>query len=145
MVRQTLQRSWRSDDDEEAGWTESIRSASGGKELPATKCAPARWDGAPILMAAPVTTTTTLAVTANGLSVSSVDASAVVTLTATVKSGSGTVTLGQVNFCDATAKLCSDIHLLGTAPLTTTGTAALKFVPRAGSPQLQSRVCEYRK
>jgi hypothetical protein len=89
--------------------------------------------GMPILMAAPVTTTTTLAVTANGLSVSSVDASAVVTLTATVKSGSGTVTLGQVNFCDATAKLCSDIHLLGTAPLTTAGTAALKFVPRAGS------------
>jgi hypothetical protein len=89
--------------------------------------------GMPVLMAAPAATTTTLAVTANGLSVSSVDAGAVVILTATVKTGSNVVTLGQVNFCDATAPLCSDIHLLGTAPLTTAGTAALKFIPRAGN------------
>ena len=89
--------------------------------------------GIPALMAAPVATTTMLAVTANGLSVSSVDAGAVVTLTATVESGGKPVVLGQVNFCDATAPLCSDIHLLGTIPLTTAGTAALKFVPRAGS------------
>ena len=89
--------------------------------------------GTPFLMAAPATTTTTLAVTAAGLNVSSVDAGTVVTLTATVETGGKAVAQGQVNFCDATAKLCSDIHLLGTAPLTTTGTAALKFVPRAGS------------
>jgi hypothetical protein len=89
--------------------------------------------GMPVLMAAPAATTTTLAVTANGLSVASVDAGAAVTLTATVESGGRALPLGQVNFCDATAKLCSDIHLLGTVPLTTAGTAALKFVPRAGS------------
>src|ERR1700678_727309 len=88
----------------------------------------------PQARAAAATTATTLAVTANGLSVSSVDAGAVVTLTATVRTGSSTaVTLGQVNFCDATAPLCSDIHLLGTVPLTTAGTAALKFVPRVGN------------
>ena len=87
----------------------------------------------PALIAAPVATTTTLAVTANGLGVSSVDAGAVVTLTATVETGGKAVALGQVNFCDATAPMCSDIHLLGTVPLTTAGTAALKFVPRAGS------------
>ena len=89
--------------------------------------------GMPALMAAPVATTTTLAVTANGLSVSSVDAGAVVTLTATVESAGKPLALGQVNFCDATAPLCSDIHRLGTVPLTAAGTAALKFVPRAGS------------
>jgi len=83
--------------------------------------------------AAAATTTTTLAVTANGLSVSSVDAGAAVTLTATAEAGGKPVALGQVNFCDATAALCSDIHLLGTVPLTSAGTAALKFVPRAGS------------
>jgi len=88
----------------------------------------------PVLMAATASTTTTLAITsAAGLSVSSVDAGAVVTLTATVETGGKPVALGQVNFCDATAKLCSDIHLLGTAFLTTTGKAALKFVPRAGT------------
>jgi hypothetical protein len=89
--------------------------------------------GMPVLMAAPAATTTTLAVTANGLGVSSMDAGAVVTLTATVKTGSTAVAVGHVNFCDATAPMCSDIHLLGTVPLTTAGTAALKFVPRAGS------------
>jgi len=87
----------------------------------------------PVLWAAQAATTTTLAVTANGLSVSSVDAGAVVTLTATVETSGKAVALGQVNFCDATAPMCSDIHLLGTVPLTAAGTAALKFVPRAGS------------
>jgi len=89
--------------------------------------------GAPVLLAAPGTTSTTLTVTAAGLSVSSVDAGTVVTLTATVETGGKAVALGQVNFCDATAKLCSDINLLGRVPLTTTGTAVLSFVPRAGS------------
>jgi hypothetical protein len=89
--------------------------------------------GVPTLMAASVATTTTLAITANGLSVSSVDAGAVVTLTATVESGGKAVTLGQVNFCDATAPICSDIHLLGTAGLSSAGKAVVKFVPRAGS------------
>ncbi len=82
----------------------------------------------------PAPTTTTLAITsAAGLSISSTDAGAIVTLTATVETAGKPLALGQVNFCDATAKLCSDIHLLGTAQLAATGKAALKFVPRAGS------------
>jgi hypothetical protein len=91
------------------------------------------WLWVPVLMAAPVATTTTLAVTANGVNVSAVDAGVVVTLTATVETGGKPVTLGQVNFCDATAKLCSDIHLMGTGQLNSAGKASLKFVPRAGT------------
>ena len=89
--------------------------------------------GLPVLMAAPAATTTTLTVTAKGLSVSSVDAGAVVTLTAKVETGGKALSRGQVNFCDATAKMCSDIHLLGTVTLTSAGEAALNFVPRAGT------------
>lgn len=37
--------------------------------------------------------------------------------------------MGQVNFCDAWATYCTDIYLLGTAQLTSAGTAALKFIP----------------
>jgi hypothetical protein len=38
-----------------------------------------------------------------------------------------------VNFCDATAKSCTDIHLLGMAQITKSGTAAIKFGPGIGS------------
>ncbi len=55
-----------------------------------------------------------------------------VTLTATVKAGASPVTAGQVNFCDASATSCSDIHLLGTVALTSSGTATFKFVPGPG-------------
>lgn len=91
------------------------------------------WMITAVLMAAPAATSTTLAVTAKGLSVSSVDAGAVITLTATVESGGKAVALGQVNFCDASARMCSDIHLLGTAALNSSGKAAVQFVPRAGT------------
>ena len=78
-------------------------------------------------------TTMTLAVTSAGAPVTSVASGSVVTLTATVKSGSAAVTVGQVNFCDASATYCTDIHLLGTAQLTSAGTASLSFVPGIGS------------
>ncbi len=52
-----------------------------------------------------------------------------VTLTASVLAGSTPVTSGTVNFCDATAAYCEDIHLLGTAQLTSAGTATLHMVP----------------
>jgi N-acetylneuraminic acid mutarotase len=81
----------------------------------------------------PPTTTTTLAVTAAGTPVTSVASGTVVTLTATVNNGATALTKGQVNFCDATVAYCTDIHLLGTAQLTSTGTAQLKFVPGLGS------------
>jgi len=83
--------------------------------------------------AAGTTTTTALAVTSGGAAVTSVPSGSAVTLTATVTAGATPVTPGEVNFCDATASYCTDIHLLGTAQLTAAGTATLKFVPGPGS------------
>jgi trimeric autotransporter adhesin len=83
--------------------------------------------------AAPAPTITTLSITSGGNAVTTVAPGSVVTLTATVMAGSTPVTPGQVNFCDATAKFCTDIHLLGTAQLTANGTATLKFRPGVGS------------
>jgi trimeric autotransporter adhesin len=83
--------------------------------------------------ASPATTTTTLAIASAGNAVTTVMSGSVVTLTATVTAGGNPVTPGQINFCDATAKLCTDIHLLGTAQLTGAGTATLKFRPGIGS------------
>ena len=78
-------------------------------------------------------TTTSLAVTSNGVAVTSVKAGSVVTLTATVVAGSTKVTQGQVNFCDAMATYCTDIHILATAQLTSSGTATYNFRPGIGS------------
>jgi len=84
------------------------------------------------LWGAPAGTTITLAVTAGGSPVTSVAPGTVVTLTATVKAGSNPVTAGTVSFCDASATACTDIHLQGTAALSSNGTAAFKFVPGPG-------------
>src|SRR5208282_2008287 len=78
-------------------------------------------------------TTTSLAVTSNGVAVTSVKAGSIVTLTATVEAGTTAVKQGQVNFCDATAAYCTDIHILATAQLTSSGTATYKFRPGIGS------------
>jgi hypothetical protein len=92
--------------------------------------------------AAPALTITTLSVTSGGNAVTTVAPGSVVTLTATVTTGSTPVTPGQVNFCDATAKFCTDIHLLGTAQLTANGTATLKFRPGAGSYSYKAVLAE---
>ncbi len=78
-------------------------------------------------------TQTALSVTSGGNAVSSVTGGTVVTLTATVQAGGAALTLGQVNFCYATAASCTDIHLVGTAQLTSAGTAVLRFRPGPGS------------
>ncbi len=78
-------------------------------------------------------TTTTLAVTSGGSAATSVASGSVVTLTASVLSGTANVTTGQVNFCDASAAYCTDIHVLGTAQLTSAGNAVLKFRPGIGT------------
>lgn len=83
--------------------------------------------------ALPAATTTTLVVTSAGNAATTSASGSVVTLTATVTAGGNPVNPGQINFCDATAKYCTDIHLLGTAQLTSTGTATLKFRPGIGS------------
>ena len=77
-------------------------------------------------------TTTTLSVTSSGSPVTTVAPGTVVTLTATVKAGSTSLTTGWVNFCDASVVSCSDIHLLSTVALTSGGTATFKFVPGPG-------------
>ncbi|MGA3134327.1 MAG: FG-GAP-like repeat-containing protein [Terracidiphilus sp.] len=83
--------------------------------------------------AAPASTITTLSVTSAGNALATVTTGSVVTLTATVTAGGNPVSPGQINFCDATAKYCTDIHLLGTAQSTGAGTATLKFRPGIGS------------
>src|SRR5580700_9106286 len=78
-------------------------------------------------------TGTTLSLTSSGNAVSSVAGGTVVTLTAKVQAGATALTLGQVNFCNAAAASCTDIQLLGTAQLTSAGTAVLRFRPGPGS------------
>ncbi|WP_263355404.1 FG-GAP-like repeat-containing protein [Acidicapsa acidisoli] len=78
-------------------------------------------------------TSTSLTLTSSGKAITTVAAGTPVTLTAAVNAGSTTLTQGQINFCDATATSCAGIHLLGSAQLTSSGTAALTFIPGMGS------------
>jgi len=66
---------------------------------------------------AQTSTTISLAVSSGGNPVSSVSAGSRVTLTATVEAGSTAVKQGQVNFCDATAPYCTDIHFARHNPV----------------------------
>jgi FG-GAP-like repeat/Bacterial Ig-like domain (group 3) len=74
---------------------------------------------------------TTLALTAGGVAVTTVPSKTVVALTATVTANGAPARPGQVNFCD-TSPHCTDIHLLGTAQVTSAGTAVMKLAPGAG-------------
>jgi hypothetical protein len=85
---------------------------------------------------------TTLSVISGGNAVTTVAQGSVVTLTATVMTGGTPVTPGQVNFCDATAKFCTDIHRLGTAQWTANGTATLKFRPGVGNHSYKAVLAE---
>ncbi|WP_263359897.1 FG-GAP-like repeat-containing protein [Acidicapsa ligni] len=78
-------------------------------------------------------TATTLTVTSTGSAVTTITSGSVVTLTATVKSGTAALTTGQVNFCDASATYCTDVHLLGAAQLTSAGSAIVKLRPGIGT------------
>jgi hypothetical protein len=78
-------------------------------------------------------TTTSLTLISGGNSVTSIIAGAMITLTASVSAGSTVLRQGQVNFCDATATYCTDIHLLGTAQLTSSGRAQLHLRPARGN------------
>jgi hypothetical protein len=73
------------------------------------------------------TTVTTLT-----LSSSEVSSGTVVTFTASVSNGSQ-VTKGQVTFCDAKATYCEDSAIIGTAQLTSAGTALIRLIPGIGS------------
>jgi FG-GAP-like repeat/Bacterial Ig-like domain (group 3)/Chitobiase/beta-hexosaminidase C-terminal domain len=83
-------------------------------------------------------TAITLAITAAGSPVTTITSGTVVTLTAEVTVGSTNVSAGQVNFCDATAAYCTDVHILATAQLTSSGKATYKFRPGIGSHSYKS-------
>ena len=85
------------------------------------------------LWGVPPATSTSLGLTSAGSVVTSVAPGTVITLTATVAAGANPLTAGQVEFCDAATVSCSDIHLLGTSALSSSGTAVFKFVPGAGT------------
>ena len=82
--------------------------------------------GAAVARAAvPSTTTLTLSKT-------TIAAPAAVTLTAAVSAAGAPLTAGSILFCDATAALCEDAAIVGTAQLTLAGTANLTIVPAIG-------------
>lgn len=76
--------------------------------------------------------TVTLTLSAAGTAVESVAAGTTVTLSASVAQSGAALTAGTVNFCEGTTGACSDIHLLGSAQLTSAGTATLTLVPSPG-------------
>jgi hypothetical protein len=88
------------------------------------------------------TTSTTLSVTSGGSPVTSVTPGTAVLLTAQVRVGTTPVTGGQVNFCDASAPHCTDIHILGSSALNSSGTATFEFVPGAGAHSYQAQFVE---
>ncbi len=78
-------------------------------------------------------TQTTLTVTSGSGAAANITTGAAITLTATVTPASGAITAGQVNFCDASATYCTDVHILATAQVTSTGKATVKLRPGAGA------------
>lgn len=90
------------------------------------------------LARASTSTAVTLSLTSDGTPVTVVTQGSVVTLTATVSGGSQPITAGQVEFCDAVASHCSDIHLLATVSLTQTGAAVFNFRPGPGGHTYQA-------
>ena len=87
-------------------------------------------------------TSTTLSVTSGGSTVTSVTPGTAVLLTANVTAGTSPVTAGQVNFCDASAPHCTDIHILGSGALNSSGTATFKFVPGPGTHSYRAQFVE---
>jgi len=91
------------------------------------------WNACTPVASASTPSTITLTVTAAGSPVTTVASATVVTLTASVRAGAVPVSPGLVKFCDAAAPHCTDIHVIGTAQLTASGTATLRFRPGIGS------------
>jgi Bacterial Ig-like domain (group 3)/FG-GAP-like repeat/FG-GAP repeat len=84
------------------------------------------------MMLAQTATTTALAVSPTSSPGSPLAPKIVVTLTATVTAAGATpVHPGLVTFCDATP--CKGLAIVGTAQLTSAGTAVLRFIPGGGS------------
>ncbi len=91
-----------------------------------------------LLLASPALAVISQSATSTTLvaSPSSVTAGSVVTLTATVASGGTPLTAGQVVFCDAGASFCEDSAILGTAWVTSTGTATIRRALPSGTTNI---------
>src|SRR6185437_7350959 len=87
-------------------------------------------------------TQTTLSVTSGGNPVATVRQGTAVTLTATVSltSGGAATPPGQVTFCEVgqQPEKCTDIRLLATVQLSSSGTAVYKFFPGGGTHTYQA-------
>ncbi len=88
------------------------------------------------------TTSTSLSVTVGGSTVTSVTPGTAVLLTANVTAGTAPVTAGQVNFCNASAPYCTDIQILGSSALSSSGIATFIFVPGPGAHSYQAQFVE---
>lgn len=88
--------------------------------------------GQSMALAAAPATTTTLALTSGGSAVTTVQAGAAITLTATVSAGTSPVTAGQVNFCNGASGKCTGGFVVGSATLNASGTATVVLHPKAG-------------
>jgi hypothetical protein len=82
----------------------------------------------PAVAHAAVSTVTTLTLSPQ----STIAAPAAVTLTASVTGGGAQLTTGSITFCNASAALCEDAAVVGSAQLTAAGTATLKIIPAIG-------------
>jgi hypothetical protein len=88
-----------------------------------------------------VATATTLTISAGGAQTASVAAGTAVTLSAKVATTGGSpspVTPGTVNFCEAAAKLCTDINRVGSAQLNASGVAQIVLFPPIGTYQYKA-------
>jgi hypothetical protein len=88
----------------------------------------------PALAQTPAATSTVLNVSSNSTAVTTIPAGTIGTLTATVSAGQVQLSHGRVIFCDtAVSSLCSDVHKIATAQVTSAGIATLNFFPGAGT------------
>jgi len=78
-------------------------------------------------------TTTTLAATVEGKSATTATVGSTLLLTATVESGSSAVKLGLVDFCNAAASHCTGVNRIGTATVSSSGTARIALAPDSGA------------
>jgi hypothetical protein len=80
----------------------------------------------------------TASATTLAVSSASVTKGTIVTLTSTVIDAGKPVTQGMVTFCNAARKFCEDGAVLGTAHLTSTGTAAIKLALPVGTNSIKA-------
>jgi len=90
------------------------------------------------LCAQSATTTVLTVANTSADAVSSVSSGTVVVLTASVTRSGGEVEQGTVKFCDTVSPHCEDGYLAGSAQLTSTGAAILKFKPPPGNHTYQA-------